>query len=121
MVYDCASPDSLRQLEEKFVAEVQVHCPEAPFIFCGSKSDVFEDEDWLSQLEAEGRAVVSEAEGVAAAMRCGARGHMQYSCKNMHNLREVMQMAIAVALLKQARKLDSKVMKKSRRGNCPVQ
>ena len=40
---------SLSNLKNRFIPEIQHHCPNTPFVIVGAKLDLFEDEDYMEK------------------------------------------------------------------------
>ena len=75
------STDSLDNVEAKWLPEMQQHCKDVPFIIVGTKSD----------LKAEGKAVVTEAQLKALVDKCGkmCQGYRQCSALSGEGVNEV--------------------------------
>jgi Ras family protein A len=83
------SIDSLDNVEAKWLPEIQQHCKDVPFIIVGTKSD----------LKAEGKAVVTEAQLKALVDKCGkmCQGYRQCSALSGEGVNELFEYSCIVS------------------------
>jgi small GTP-binding protein len=98
VVYSCISPASFNNLREKWIPELQHHCPDTPFIIVGTKKDMKEDEFVLNTLAKQGTSVVDIDTVKAYGEECGAKVVMECSAMTQENLKKCFNTAIDVAL-----------------------
>jgi len=93
------SPDSLDNVQEKWISEVMHFCAGLPIILVGCKKDLRRDPKTIEMLKRHGQRTVSSEEGMAVAQKIGARQYLECSAKLGEGVREVFQHATRVALL----------------------
>ena len=60
--YSVCSTSSLENVSTKWVPELKVHCPKAPIVLVGLKSDLRQDKAKQDELEAQGLDFVSPSD-----------------------------------------------------------
>jgi len=93
------SPDSLDNVQEKWISEVMHFCAGLPIILVGCKKDLRRDNKTLSNLRSVNQQPVSPEEGMAVAQKIGAKHYLECSAKTGEGVREVFQYATRAALL----------------------
>lgn len=101
--YSVDLPSSLRNVKEKWVREIQFHCPDTPFIVVGTKADV------RSQADKDGLTFVDFADAKKIGAEVGADRVMECSAKTQNGLAEVFDEVLKVGL---ANKYEPKKRKK---------
>jgi Ras-related C3 botulinum toxin substrate 1 len=97
--FSVVSPTSLEHIQDLWFPESQEHCPNAPCILVGLKSDLRDivaanPDEWKAKgMESVPQAKVEEVKKVI-----GARAYLECSVKNQINLNEVVETAIKVAV-----------------------
>eukprot|EP00753_Platysulcus_tardus_P004329 PLAT12531.5.p1 GENE.PLAT12531.5~~PLAT12531.5.p1 ORF type:complete len:194 (+),score=42.13 PLAT12531.5:286-867(+) len=79
LCFSIACRPSFDNVTTKWVPEIQHHCPDVPFVLCGTKTDLRDDADTLARLAARGQSVVSEEEGRELAESVGAAAYVECS------------------------------------------
>ncbi|GHJ86211.1 hypothetical protein NliqN6_2613 [Naganishia liquefaciens] len=97
--YGIDSPDSLENVQEKWISEVLHFCSGLPIILVGCKLDLRNDPKTIQNLAASGQRPVSPQEGQAMAQKIGAKDYMECSSRTGQGVREVFQRATRAALL----------------------
>ncbi|KAJ9107608.1 hypothetical protein QFC21_001067 [Naganishia friedmannii] len=97
--YGIDSPDSLENVQEKWISEVLHFCSGLPIILVGCKLDLRNDPKVIQNLAASGQRPVSPQEGQAMAQKIGAKDYMECSSRTGQGVREVFQRATRAALL----------------------
>ena len=92
-------PDSLENVEEKWIAEVLHFCQGVPIILVGCKVDLRNDPQTIEALRQEGLQPVTTAEGQAVAEQIGATGYYECSAKTGFGVREVFEAATRASLM----------------------
>jgi len=109
------SPDSLDNVQEKWISEVKHFCAGCPFLLIGCKADLRCDPVVTKELRKTNQRPVTPEEGIAVANKIGARQYLECSAKAGEGVREVFQHATHAALLGPPQK-----KKKKNRGGCIV-
>ncbi|SCU94018.1 LANO_0E05446g1_1 [Lachancea nothofagi CBS 11611] len=91
-------PDSLDNVQEKWVSEVSHFCQGVPFILVGCKVDLRDDLQVLEALRTTGQKPVSVAEAKAVAEKFGATAYYECSAKTGYGVPEVFEAATRAAL-----------------------
>ncbi|AGO10636.1 AaceriABR182Wp [[Ashbya] aceris (nom. inval.)] len=91
-------PDSLDNVQEKWVSEVLHFCQGVPILLVGCKIDLRNDPQVLQQLQAEGQRPVTAAEGSAVAGKIGAVAYLECSARTGQGVKEVFDTATRAAL-----------------------
>ncbi|KAK1927221.1 P-loop containing nucleoside triphosphate hydrolase protein [Papiliotrema laurentii] len=110
------SPDSLDNVQEKWISEVLHFCQGLPIILVACKKDLRDDPKTIQDLDRMGQHPVRRDEGLAVAQKIGAQGYVECSAKTNEGVKEVFQTATRHAL--QSKK--SGRSKRSGKGGCVV-
>ncbi|KAG5461204.1 MAG: P-loop containing nucleoside triphosphate hydrolase protein [Olpidium bornovanus] len=97
------SPDSLENVQEKWISEVTHFCAGLPIILVGCKQDLRNDPRTLEELKKVGQHPVSVDEATAVANAIGAYRYLECSAKTGDGVREVFEHATRAALLTRQR------------------
>ena len=92
-------PDSLENVQEKWIAEVLHFCQGVPIILVGCKVDLRNDPQTIEQLRQEGQQPVTSQEGQSVADQIGATGYYECSAKTGYGVREVFEAATRASLM----------------------
>ncbi|CCD24332.1 Rho family protein NDAI_0D00180 [Naumovozyma dairenensis CBS 421] len=109
-------PDSLENVQEKWIAEVLHFCQGVPIILAGCKVDLRNDPQVIEALRAEGQQPVTTAEGQEVAEQIGAAGYYECSAKTGFGVREVFEAATKAALAGKT-KTNGKSKKNKKKNN----
>ncbi|OJT05659.1 GTP-binding protein rhoA [Trametes pubescens] len=93
------SPDSLDNVQEKWISEVMHFCAGLPVILVGCKKDLRRDPRVIEELRKTNQRPVTPEEGMAVAQKIGARHYLECSARTGEGVREVFQYATRAALL----------------------
>lgn len=93
------SPDSLDNVQEKWISEVLHFCQNLPIILVGCKKDLRHDPKTISELAKTSQKPVTEAEGMAIQKIIRAEKYLECSAKTNEGVREVFEHATRFALL----------------------
>jgi len=102
--FSIISQSSFENVRNKWVPEVQHHCPRQPMILVGCKSDLRHDEETIEQLRRKGKSFVTEEAGEELAKTIGARKYIECSALTQENLKQVFDDAIRAALTPRKKK-----------------
>lgn len=92
-------PDSLENVQEKWIAEVLHFCQGVPIILVGCKVDLREDNMTLETLRESGQQPVTSTDGQNVADQIGAAGYYECSAKTGYGVREVFEAATRASLM----------------------
>jgi len=92
------SPDSLDNVQEKWISEVLHFCQNLPIILVGCKKDLRQDPRTIEELKKTSQRPVSQAEGQAVAQKIGAKRYIECSARTGEGVRDVFQSATREAL-----------------------
>jgi Ras homolog gene family, member A len=93
------SPDSLDNVQEKWISEVLHFCAGLPILLVGCKKDLRNDGRTIEELKRTGQAPVSFEEGLAVAQKIGAYKYLECSARTQEGVKEVFEHATRAALL----------------------
>ncbi|KAH8921630.1 hypothetical protein BT69DRAFT_1308763 [Atractiella rhizophila] len=93
------SPDSLDNVQEKWISEVTHFCHGLPIILVGCKKDLRRDPRTIENLRRAGHKPVTPEEGNAVAQKINAMRYLECSAKSGEGVREVFESATRAALL----------------------
>ncbi|KAJ7799539.1 P-loop containing nucleoside triphosphate hydrolase protein [Mycena olivaceomarginata] len=93
------SPDSLENVQEKWISEVRHFCAGLPIILVGCKKDLRRDPRVIEELRKTSQGPVTPEEGMAVAQTIGVRSYLECSAKSGDGVKEVFQCATRAALL----------------------
>ncbi|CAG7853392.1 GTP-binding protein rhoA AltName: Full=Rho1 protein homolog; Flags: Precursor [Serendipita indica DSM 11827] len=104
--FSIGSPDSLDNVEEKWVPEVLHFCsePKVPYLIIGCKKDLRGDSRTLETLQRYKLEPVTPEQGQTVADRVGATMYLECSAKTGEGVTEVFEHALRAALLKPSKK-----------------
>ncbi|KAG8907883.1 GTP-binding protein Rho1 [Tulasnella sp. 403] len=98
------SPDSLDNVQEKWISEVMHFCQNLPIILVGCKKDLRRDPKTIEELRKVSQRPVTPEEGMAVAQKIGAKHYLECSAKTGEGVREVFQYATRAALLSRGKR-----------------
>lgn len=98
------SPDSLDNVQEKWISEVMHFCQGLPIILVGCKKDLRFDPKTIEELRKTSQRPVTPEEGMGVAQKIGAYKYLECSAKSGEGVREVFEHATRAALLTRKKK-----------------
>jgi len=101
------SPDSLENVEEKWIPEVLHFCQGLPIILVGCKKDLRYEQKTLGELRAIDQKPVTPEEGEEKRKSIGAYKYLECSAKTNEGVREVFEHATRAALLSRSSRKSS--------------
>ncbi|KAK9372861.1 P-loop containing nucleoside triphosphate hydrolase protein [Lipomyces chichibuensis] len=104
------SPDSLDNVQEKWISEVLHFCQNLPIILVGCKKDLRHDSKTIEELQKTSQRPVSTQEGDAVAQKIGAIRYLECSARTHEGVREVFEHATRAALLERTKTKRSKCL-----------
>ncbi|KZT59391.1 putative GTPase Rho1 [Calocera cornea HHB12733] len=93
------NPDSLDNVQEKWISEIMHFCSGLPIILVGCKKDLRRDPRTIEELRRTSQRPVTPEEGMAVAQKINARHYLECSARTGEGVREVFQYATRAALL----------------------
>lgn len=93
------SPDSLDNVQEKWISEVLHFCQGIPIILVGCKMDLRNDPKTIEELRRTSQRPVTPEEGSAVAQKIGAIKYLECSARTQEGVREVFEHATRAALM----------------------
>ena len=92
------SPDSLDNVQEKWISEVLHFCQGVPILLVGCKTDLRHDPKTIEELKRTSQRPVTSDEGQAVAQKIGAIKYLECSAKTQEGVKEVFESATRAAL-----------------------
>ncbi|KAM6493709.1 P-loop containing nucleoside triphosphate hydrolase protein [Amanita muscaria] len=92
------SPDSLNDVQEKWISDVKHFCPKVPILLVGCKKDLGRDPRVIVELEKTKQRPVTPEEGMAVAQKIGAKYYLECSAKTGEGVLEVFQYATRMTM-----------------------
>lgn len=93
------SPDSLENVQEKWISEVLHFCYGLPILLVGCKKDLRHDPKTIQELAKTSQKPVAESQGDAIKKVVGAERYLECSAKTNEGVREVFEHATRCALV----------------------
>lgn len=116
MCFSVVMPESMRNLENKWVPEVRHSVPKAPILIVGTQMDLREDETTKLKLAKRRLKPVFPEDGERLAKRIGAYAYVECSALTKQGLKDVFDEAL-LAVLDPG---DAKPEKKRKRSLCVI-
>ena len=114
-------PDSLDNVQEKWIAEVMHFCQGVPIILVGCKVDLRDNPQTVEALRAIGQQPVTGPEAQSVADKIGASAYYECSAKTGYGVREVFEAATRAALSGKAMSKQAKSgSKQKKKKKCVV-
>ena len=101
-------PDSLDNVQEKWISEVLHFCQGVPIILVGCKCDLRNDPSTIEKLRQNSQQPVSSAEGQSVADKIGAQKYLECSARTGQGVKEVFESATRASLMTKDGKSGSK-------------
>ncbi|KAH8824472.1 small GTPase-binding protein [Flagelloscypha sp. PMI_526] len=98
IAFSLASPESLDNVQEKWIDEIRHFIPFTPTILVGCKKDIRNDESALKELAKADRWPVSSDEGMAMAAKVNARNYFECSSKTGEGVHQVFDAAARASM-----------------------
>ncbi|KAI9142090.1 GTPase rho1 [Paraphysoderma sedebokerense] len=98
------SPDSLDNVQEKWISEVLHFCAGLPILLVACKKDLRNDPKKIEELRKLNQKPVTPEEGMAVAQKIGAYKYLECSAKANEGVKEVFEYATRAALLAKTKK-----------------
>ncbi|CDH60361.1 rho gtpase rho1 [Lichtheimia corymbifera JMRC:FSU:9682] len=108
------SPDSLDNVQEKWISEVLHFCQGLPILLVACKKDLRNDPHTIEELRKTSQRPVTYEEGMAVSQKIGAYKYLECSAKDGDGVREVFEHATRAALM------THKPNRKGGKGKCSI-
>ncbi|KAJ8664111.1 hypothetical protein O0I10_000389 [Lichtheimia ornata] len=102
IAYDISDPETLANVPEKWLPEVQYYCGSSTFFLVGCKRDLRDDPETLEALRERGMTTVSYQQGQAMADTIRAMGYYECSAKLNQDVAQVFEQAARATLNKRS-------------------
>ncbi|EZF32517.1 GTP-binding protein rhoA, partial [Trichophyton interdigitale H6] len=102
------SPDSLDNVQEKWISEVLHFCSGHPIILVGCKKDLRHDQRTIEELHKTSQKPVTPEQGEEVRKKIGAYKYLECSARTNEGVREVFESATRAALLSKEKTKKSK-------------
>ncbi|CAC9888463.1 unnamed protein product, partial [Aureobasidium pullulans] len=102
------SPDSLDNVQEKWISEVLHFCQGLPIILVGCKKDLRHDQKTIEELHKTSQTPVTEEQARQVKDKIGAKEYIECSAKTNEGVREVFEHATRAALTSRKERSSSR-------------
>ncbi|KAJ1663379.1 GTP-binding protein Rho1 [Coemansia sp. RSA 1813] len=92
------SPDSLENVQEKWIREVMEYAGKVPTLLVGLKEDLRHNPDIVHQLERDGQAPTTRDQALQVARTIGAHMYLECSAKENRGVKEIFTAAVKSTL-----------------------
>jgi len=96
--FSIMSPSSFDNVSSKWIPEIRHHCPEAPVILVGTKLDLRDDRQCLSELAAKGLSPIKREQGQKLATKVHARKYLECSALTQQGLKRIFDEAVRAVI-----------------------
>ncbi|KAI7692843.1 Ras-related protein Rac2 [Sarcoptes scabiei] len=114
LCFSVVSPPSLENVLVKWVPEIRHHCNDVPIILVGTKIDLREDRETLSQLAQSGQTPVRREQGLKMANKIKAVKYLECSALTQQGLKAVFEEAVRCVIFP----TDRQNLRKSKDNKC---
>nr|XP_039269694.1 cdc42 homolog [Styela clava] len=97
--FSVVSPQSFESAKSKWIPEILQHCPDAPFILVGTKSDLRDDIATLEKLSSVNETPVTVEQGQDTAQTLGAADYVECSAQTLLGVEDTINHAVDAVLL----------------------
>ncbi|EEB07587.1 rho family GTPase Rho5 [Schizosaccharomyces japonicus yFS275] len=106
------APESLDNVQEKWISEVLHFCSNLPIILVACKKDLRNDPKTIEELSKTNEKPISSEEGEAVAQKIGAFKYLECSAKQNDGVQEVFETAARASMMKYKAPSRQKMKKK---------
>jgi cell division control protein 42 len=96
--FSVVSPSSFENVKEKWVPEIQHHCPKTPFLLVGTQTDLRDDATTIEKLQKNKQKPIQLDEAEKQARTLRAVKYVECSALTQKGLKNVFDEAILAAL-----------------------
>jgi len=108
MCFGIDSPDSFKNIEQKWSPEITHHCPRVPVILIGNKKDLRNDVETKKYLMSMRQEPIKTEQGQAMAQKIGANMYLECSAKTKEGVQVLFETATRCALARRSGPNQSK-------------
>ncbi|EPY51745.1 rho family GTPase Rho5 [Schizosaccharomyces cryophilus OY26] len=108
------APESLDNVQEKWISEVLHFCSNLPIILVGCKNDLRNDPKVIEELSKTSQKPIPYEDGETVAKKIGAYKYLECSAKLNEGVQEVFETAARASMLKYKANSGTKTKKKKR-------
>ncbi|KAJ6230679.1 gtp-binding protein rho5 [Anaeramoeba flamelloides] len=109
--FDVSNRDSFENVRSKWEPEIRLHCPNAPMLLVGLKTDLRDDQQTREIFKQENKFFVSPEEGKVMSSQIGACGYTECSALNGEGVKEVLEIALDILFMADRKKTKKKKKK----------
>ncbi|KAI9495652.1 Sec3p Rho1p complex [Zychaea mexicana] len=103
IAFSIGEPETLENIPEKWVPEVNHFASGTPYLLVGCKKDLRTDPATVEQLRKEQQTPVSYGRGLSMAREIGALDYIECSAKLNENVEDVFDAAVRATLIKRSK------------------
>ncbi|ESN98497.1 hypothetical protein HELRODRAFT_84621 [Helobdella robusta] len=96
--FSVVSPSSFENINTKWCPEIKHHCPDAAVLLIGTKIDLREDKDVITQLANNNLSPVKREQGIKMASKIRAVKYLECSALTQRGLKQVFDEAVRAVL-----------------------
>ncbi|CAF1033439.1 unnamed protein product [Rotaria sordida] len=96
--FSVVSPPSFTNITNKWMPEIRHHCPDKPFILCGTKIDLREDCEYINQLQKQNIQPIKREQGQHLCKKIRAFKYVECSALTQKGLKQVFDDAVRAVL-----------------------
>jgi len=96
--FSVVNPSSFDNIKSKWVPEIRYHCPDVPFVLCGTKLDLREDPEMLKRLKERDSHPITTDMGDKLKAEVQAVDYCECSARTQKGLKELFNVAIEAVL-----------------------
>ncbi|KAI5285861.1 GTP-binding protein Rho1, partial [Ascosphaera acerosa] len=104
------SPDSLDNVQEKWIPEVMHFCAGLPIILVGCKKDLRNDPRTIEELHKTSQKPVTTEQGEEVRKKIGAYKYLECSARTNEGVREVFESATRASLMKASKQRHCRIL-----------
>lgn len=108
LAYSVVMPESIKNLELKWLPEVRQNCPTAAYLIVGTQTDLRDDEKTRQKLQKRRLKPITLEEGARFAKRMNADCHVECSSLTKQGLKDVFDEAMLAALEPKIKRRDTR-------------
>ena len=98
VAFSVVMPESMKNLEQKWVPEIRHNVPKAPFLLVGTQNDLRDNEQTRQKLQKRRQKPITPEEGERLAAKLGANSYVECSALTKKGLKDVFDEAILAVL-----------------------
>ena len=92
--FSLVDQNSFENVKQKWIPELNQHCPDTLVILVGTKMDLRNDQETLRRLQEKNQKPITEEEGIERAKEMGCCAYFETSALTQQGLKEVFDSSI---------------------------